>query len=391
MYNTKCILTQADMKLEIEKNPFIINTYQGKEYFCDREHNLESLINNINNELNTTLISIRRIGKTGLIKHLFEHLEEHFEYKCLFVDLFASQNLHDFANQLANEITKKFPTKESIGKRFLNNIKQLRPLIQFDALTGEPAISFDTLKQNEIPKTIQQLLLFLEQQNIPIIIAFDEFQQINEYPEKNTEALLRTIIQEVKNLRFIFSGSKKHILTEIFGNSKRPFYASTQVEYLDFIPTDKYKEFIQKHFTNNNKNIQDEDIDFILNWTNNHTYFVQMVCNRLYATGKRKIKLTDIQQTCYKILKDQEVFFYQYRNLLSSQQWNVLKAISKEEKVYQLTGKEFLTKYKFSNASAVKRCVDSLLEKEMIYQGSDENGTFLRTYDVFLQKWMLNK
>lgn len=379
------------MQLEIEKNPFIINTYQGKEYFCDREHNLESLINNIKSELNTTLISIRRIGKTGLIKHLFEHLEDNFQYKCLFVDLFATQNLNDFANQLANEISKKFTNKESIGKRFLNSIKQLRPLIQFDALTGEPSISFDALKQNEIPKTIQQLLLFLENQNIPIVIAFDEFQQINEYPEKNTEALLRTIIQEVKNLRFIFSGSKKHILTEIFGNSKRPFYASTQVEYLDFIPSDKYKEFIKKHFNNNNKTIQDEDIDFILNWTNNHTYFVQMVCNKLYASGKRKIKLTDIQQTCYKILKDQEVFFYQYRNLLSSQQWNVLKAISKEEKVYQLTGKEFLTKYKFSNASAVKRCVDSLLEKEMIYQESDENGTFLRTYDVFLQKWMLNK
>ena len=384
-------MKSTNMQLEIEKNPFIINTYQGKEYFCDREHNLESLINNIKSELNTTLISIRRIGKTGLIKHLFEHLEDNFQYKCLFVDLFATQNLNDFANQLANEISKKFPNKESIGKRFFNNIKQLRPLIQFDALTGEPSISFDALKQNEIPKTIQQLLLFLENQNIPIVIAFDEFQQINEYPEKNTEALLRTIIQEVKNLRFIFSGSKKHILTEIFGNSKRPFYASTQVEYLDFIPSDKYKEFIKKHFNNNNKTIQDEDIDFILNWTNNHTYFVQMVCNRLYASGKRKIKLTDIQQTCYKILKDQEVFFYQYRNLLSSQQWNVLKAISKEEKVYQLTGKEFLTKYKFSNASAVKRCVDSLLEKEMIYQESDENGTFLRTYDVFLQKWMLLK
>lgn len=379
------------MQLENDKNPFIINTYQGKEYFCDREHNLESLINNIQSELNTTLISIRRIGKTGLIKHLFQHLEENYNYKCLFIDLFATQNLNEFANQLANEITKKFPNKESIGKRFINNIKQLRPLIQFDALTGEPSISFDALKQHEIPKTIQQLLVFLEQQNIPIVIAFDEFQQINEYPEKNTEALLRTIIQEVKNIRFIFSGSKKHILTEIFGNSKRPFYASTHVEYLDFIPTEKYKEFIKKHFTNNNRTIQDQDIDFILHWTNNHTYFVQMVCNRLYATGKRKIKLTDIQQTCYKILKDQEVFFYQYRNLLSTQQWNVLKAISKEEKVYQLTGKEFLTKYKFSNASAVKRCVESLLEKEMIYQESDENGTFLQTYDVFLQKWMLNK
>ena len=58
----------AIMSTESTKNPFIINNYQGKEYFCDREHNVESLINNIQNELNTTLISIRRIGKTGLIK-----------------------------------------------------------------------------------------------------------------------------------------------------------------------------------------------------------------------------------------------------------------------------------------------------------------------------------
>ena len=381
----------AIMSTESTKNPFIINNYQGKEYFCDREHNVESLINNIQNELNTTLISIRRIGKTGLIKQLFTIIEEKFNYPCLFIDLFASQNLNDFTNQLANEIARKFPEKNSAGKRFLKGIKQLRPVIQFDALTGEPAISFDAIQQNEIPKTIQQLLSFLEQQNTPIIIAFDEFQQINEYPEKNTEAILRTIIQDVKNLRFIFSGSKKHILTEIFGNSKRPFYASTHIEYLDFIPVEKYKAFILHHFEKNNRKITEEDVDFILTWTNRHTYFVQMVCNRVFASGKRKISRSDILMQCDKILKDQEVFFYQYRNLLSQQQWSVLKAISKEEKLYQYTGKEFLAKYKFTNASAVKRCVDALLEKEMIYQENDEHGTFIRTYDVFLQKWFLNK
>ena len=385
------IKNTAVMSTESAKNPFIINNYQGKEYFCDREHNVESLISNIQNELNTTLISIRRIGKTGLIKQLFTIIEEKFNYPCLFIDLFASQNLNDFTNQLANEIARKFPEKNSAGKRFLKGIKQLRPVIQFDALTEEPAISFDAIQQNEIPKTIQQLLSFLEQQNTPIIIAFDEFQQINEYPEKNTEAILRTIIQDVKNLRFIFSGSKKHILTEIFGNSKRPFFASTHIEYLDFIPVEKYKAFILYHFEKNNRKITEEDIDFILTWTNSHTYFVQMVCNRVFASGKRKISRSDILMQCHKILKDQEVFFYQYRNLLSQQQWSVLKAISKEEKLYQYTGKEFLAKYKFTNASAVKRCVVALLEKEMIYQENDENGTFIRTYDVFLQKWMLNK
>jgi len=379
------------MNLENEKNPFIINNYQGKEYFCDREHNIESLVRNIQNEINTTLISIRRIGKTGLIKHLFSIIEEKHNYSCIFIDLFASQNLADLTNQLANEIARKFPVKHSIGKRFLKSIQQLRPLIQFDALTGEPSISFDTINKREIPQTIQQLFTFLDQQNIPIIIAFDEFQQINEYPEKNTEALLRTIIQQVKNIRFIFSGSKKHILTEIFGDSKRPFYASTHIEYLDFIPEDKYKEFIKYHFEKNKRKINDAEIDFILQWTNRHTYFVQMVCNRVFSSGKRKITMQDVQKQCYKILKEQEVFFYQYRNLLSLQQWNVLKAISKEEKVYQYNGKEFLSKYDFPNASVVKRCIDALLEKEMIYQETDENGLFTRTYDVFLQKWMLLK
>ena len=110
------------MNTETDKNPFIINNYQGKEYFCDREHNVESLISNIQNELNTTLISIRRIGKTGLIKQLFTIIEEKFNYPCLFIDLFASQNLNDFTNQLANEIARKFPEKHSAGKRFLKSI-----------------------------------------------------------------------------------------------------------------------------------------------------------------------------------------------------------------------------------------------------------------------------
>jgi hypothetical protein len=67
---------------------------------------------------------------------------------------------------------------------------------------------------------LQSLFSFLENQQIKIVIAFDEFQQINEYPEKNTEAILRTIIQPLTNIQFIFSGSSKHLLMDIFNNSK---------------------------------------------------------------------------------------------------------------------------------------------------------------------------
>jgi AAA+ ATPase superfamily predicted ATPase len=48
-------------------NPFIIKGYVSKEYFCDREKELDLLYRNVRNGVNTTLISPRKMGKSGLI------------------------------------------------------------------------------------------------------------------------------------------------------------------------------------------------------------------------------------------------------------------------------------------------------------------------------------
>lgn len=46
-------------------NPFIYEGYEGPEYFCDRTVETEDLIANLQNGRNTTLVSPRKIGKTG--------------------------------------------------------------------------------------------------------------------------------------------------------------------------------------------------------------------------------------------------------------------------------------------------------------------------------------
>ena len=370
------------------KNPFIINGYQGSKYFCDREDETKKIVSNLKNGINTTLLSIRRIGKTGLIHHVFNKIQTESTCKCIYIDLYATQNLNDLIEKTASAFLSAFPEKKQTGKKLMQLIKGFRPVIQFDTLSGEPQITFDFKQEIQMNHTLQSLFTFLENQQTKTILAFDEFQQINEYPEKNTEAILRTIIQNLNNVQFIFSGSSKHLLMDIFNNSKRPFFASTQAIQLGFIPIEKYSNYIQQHFESNKKHITQEAIYFILDWSKRHTYYTQVVCNRLFSLELKNITIKDVHNSCNQLLNEQEVIFFQYRNLLTSGQWKVLKAIANEGKVYQMLEKQFIQKHALGATSSTQRTFAALLHKEMIFEEQEIAGSYFSIYDCFLSRWL---
>jgi AAA+ ATPase superfamily predicted ATPase len=370
------------------KNPFPVSGYYGAALFCDREEETKRLVTNVRNGINTTLLSIRRMGKTGLIWHVFETLKKDKKIRCIYIDIYATQSLKDFTNQLAAGILKAFPEKQNLGKKFMNVLKGFRPIISFDGLTGEPEVSFDfsTPKQNE--QSLAGVFSFLETQDVRIVIAIDEFQQVVLYPEKNTEALLRTLIQPLKNVQFIFSGSNKHMLSDIFSNSKRPFFSSTQPLYLAPIPERIYLSFIAELFKKHKRKIQEDALTFIGNWTRLHTYYTQVICNKIYSTEIKDITLAVVQHTCSELLNEQATVFLQYRNLLTTVQWNLLKAIAKEDKVYQPSAKSFIAKNEIGTPANVQRALEALMNKEMIYRERDEKGNYYRVYDCFLSRWL---
>ena len=72
-------------------NPFVVYGYKGAEYFCDRQKETEKMISTLHNERNITLVAPRRMGKTGLIHHVFHQMEEQYEgAKCFYLDIFAT-------------------------------------------------------------------------------------------------------------------------------------------------------------------------------------------------------------------------------------------------------------------------------------------------------------
>lgn len=374
--------------MKTQDNPFYLRGYHGSYLFCDRDKETKQLIENVKNGINTTLISIRRMGKTGLIHHTFNSLNKDKNIICIYIDIYATQNLSDFTNQLASIILKSFPKNKNIGKEFVKMIKGFAPVFSYDPLTGIPNVSLSYSQSNQPEHSLKSLFDFLEKQNKKIVIAFDEFQQITEYPEKNVEHILRTLIQPLKNCSFIFSGSQKHILLEMFSSAKRPFFSSTQFLFLSNIPQEKYNVFIKKVFKKYKRTITNDAVDFILNWTKKHTYYTQALCNKVFAQNNDKITIEDVYKSCDTILKEQENIFYQYRNLLTKSQWKLLTAIAKEESVSQPTSFGFISKYDLGNPSSVRRSLLSLIDKEMVYEISNKEQNKYSVYNCFLSRWL---
>jgi len=371
------------------ENPFTIKAYESKELFCDREEELQLMLRNCVNCTDMTLISQRRIGKTGLVLRLFDELKDvKPDIHTIYLDIFASRNIDDFIKLMAEAAMRSFQPKTSIGEKLLTFIKSLRPQLTFDNITGEPQLQIAYQTAHEKEYTLRGLFEFLDSQNEHIVIAIDEFQQIRDYPEKNMEALLRTYIQQTHLLTFIFCGSKKHLMADIFANEKKPFYSSTVFVALDKISEQSYSSFIRKLFSDRQRNITEEALQFILEWTRRHTYYTQQLCHTIYSNGSCNITIEDVKKACEQLMKQSETVFLQYRQMLTDKQWNYLIAVAKEGSVQQITASAFLKDYKIGSPSVSRRLVEALCEKGLINDEITLAGTTYSISDVFLSRWM---
>lgn len=375
------------MKLGNKKlvNPFIYQGYESPEYFCDREAETATLLSHLKNGRNVTLISPRRIGKTGLIKNTFFYLqEEERNAVCLYLDIFATKNLHDFVEQLGviviNDIVRK---NASFIEKTIAFFSALRPVLSMDPLTGEPSVSI-TVEPTQEEITMRSIFNYLNESGKEIYIAIDEFQQIAEYPEKGTEALLRSYIQFAQHVHFIFSGSKHHLMAEIFGSPKHPFYQSTEMMGLKPLDCSIYYDFCQNFFKQKGGNLSKDVFEQIYHQFNGHTWYIQCIMNRLYETELTIYCIEQVNAALLSILQGREPQFENLVQFFTENQFSLLKAIAKDSIVAQPTSGKFIKEHKLNGASSVKAALKVLEDKELVYRTNE--GYII--YDRFMDLWL---
>ena len=366
--------------------PFPTTGYAGPEYFCDREAELSSLTHNIGGGNSTTVIALRRMGKTALIRHLFHNLGP--EINTIYLDILPTETINDLLNQFTASVGASLPETSSLGKKIWKFIRSLRPIITYDALQGTPIISISS-SPDQSRQSIHELFSILENHTRPTVIAIDEFQQILSYPEEQVDAWLRSIIQKLNNVSFIFSGSQQHLMKEIFTNPSRPFFRSTQFLKIGKIQDEIYRDFIIQKFDKHHKTLSTRVADEMLNWSDLYTYYVQLLCNRTFLSSGRRVDSTTWKEEANRILKEQEFVFYGYREMLTKPQWDLLKAIAREGVVYQPSSAEFISGNKLGNPSTVMRSLKSLQKIEMVHRETNPDGaSYYGIYDLLFRRWI---
>ena len=362
----------------------------NRPFFCDREKETEEIIRNVTNGRNTTLISPRRLGKTGLIFRVFDEIKSRkLPYETIYCDISDTFSIEAFVKVISDAVVEKLGKQKKIMS-FIKTLKSVRPLLSIDPLTGSPQVSFTFANEGQKQSTLKEILDYLENYQQNVVLAIDEFQQIREYGEVNMEAILRKQTQHLHNVRFIYCGSKKHTMSDMFTNAKKPFYESTSFIYLTKIPIPQYAAFIKNLFASAGKIIDDDAISDIIEWSKDYTYYTQRLCNEVFSQSGQTIAQSDIVAAIQRIFDAERDRFQEIRRLITRAQWKMLVAIAIEGNISQITSSAFLSKYHISSGATALRNINSLIDKELILTTTTDRETSYSVYNVFLSRYLEN-
>ena len=370
------------------ENPFVTNGYVGPEYFCDRTEETAMLTNLLTNGNNIALISPRRVGKTDLMRHCFQQKSIKDNYQCFLIDIYATNSFHDFVSVFGKSILDTLKSKgRKAWEGFLNALLSVRSEISFD-INGNPVWGLGVGAMVPPQTTLDEIFTYLRTAEKHCLVAIDEFQQILYYNDnKNVEAALRTQIQQCSNANFIFAGSQRHLMSEMFLSPSRPFYQSVVPMSLGAIPMDRYWAFAEPQFAKNgNRKISYEVVASVYERFEGITANVQRIMNMLYMlTPKGEVCTMEmIDKAIDTYLQLSSAYYEELLRQMPEKQRNVFLAIATEGQVKGISSGKFVRKYNLPSTSSVVSAVKGLLEKDFITQ----NDNVYSIYDRFFQLWI---
>ena len=324
-----------------------------------------------------------------MIHHCFGQPEIEGNYYTFVVDIYATSSLADLVDVLGQAIFKEL---KSFGRkaweRFFIALKSVQQQISFD-INGNPVWGIGLGTYVNPATTLSEIFDYLGTADKQCIVAIDEFQRILDYPDgQNVEAALRTHIQRCPNATFLFSGSKRHLMSQIFMSPSRPFYQSVIMMGLKPISEEKYAAFAQQKFAEYGKTLAEGVAHDVYSRFDGVTFCLQRVMNVLFLnTGVGKCCTRDMIDDAINFILDLNSEHYEdLYSQMSEKQRMVFLAIATEKRAREISSGKFVHKYRLPSVSSVVSAVRGLLEKDFITKDHEEYFV----YDHFFQLWLEN-
>ena len=350
-------------------NPFIVSGKIPEAYFCDRVEESVQLEKSLTNQLNVVLTSSRRMGKTSLVDFVFNKPAISDEYITIFVDILQTTTFREFIFTLGTAVFDTVASRsEKWRKQFVTFMKSLSGSFGYDPIQNTP--TFDVrLGDIQLPEyTLREIFQYLESVDKRCLVVIDEFQQITRYPEKNVEEILRTHIQKLSNANFVFSGSQRRLMEEMFFSAKRPFYQSAKPLRLEAINQDVYFDFALTHFQQAGKNISKEAFTYVYETFWGVTLYVQRLMKDAYieTLPGTTCDVDMVKRLTEDYIRENDSHLREQLSFITEAQKELLYAIHAEGQVQSITSSAFNKKHRLRSPSSTQSAALKLLEYDLI-------------------------
>ena len=336
------------------ENPFSYSDYVTGEAFCNREKEQKDLIYFAQNSQNVLLYSHRRMGKTSLVHQVIRTLKKAKPIvQSVYIDLYGSLDENDFIDAILTGLMQI----ESKIEWVLRQMAGLKVTGSIDPITNLPTLSA-SIKPREKPEYLEKALTILASysKKQKLLVVFDEFQEVAKYSEESFEKRLRKIIQGHRNISYIFSGSQKHILIEMFDSAKRAFYKMARSYPLKNIDIQHYIDWAQKLFKKKRVKIDKEIIIEIVERCDYQPVYIQQFLFDLWRSGT--VSLAALDRIQNSIIISQKPQFIVLWDLLTQNQKKAMRLLAETggEGIYAA---EQLQRVGFNSGSVLQRALRS--------------------------------
>ena len=363
-------------------NPFKYGCVVAGENYCRRPELQRQLGELVKSGQNVVVQGPRRMGKTSLVVETVKSLRG---TALLYVDLFSVRSVGEFCRKVVSATAKC--GKRSFLERTAELVKGLRPVFSVDRDTGAPTISVDVKAARSVESVEEVMDMIAEQSSTKrLCVVFDEFQDILGLPESDAVlAALRSKIQFLQNTPFIFLGSVRNKMHDIFDSPKSPFFKSAISFGVERIDETAMTDFLIDRFKAGNRRISRETVGAIMKAADFIPGDIQELCETtwLVTDEKQDISEADVSKGLEAVFARESRAFISTFGRLTAVQASVLKGLAEPAHSKVFSG-EFMETNRIRNVGSISKALKRLIADEVIYEF---NGEYLFE-NPFFREWV---
>ena len=374
--------------MKIMSNPFRYGRAVFGDQYYDRAAVGESLYRTIaGGAANVVLYAPRRYGKTSLVKNVIGRWTAD-GFTCLYFDMMKMDSVERFCEKYAAAVYAAEKGVDKVVRTFGNLLSRLRPKFTVGE-DGAPSLELDVSGRKFSADDLEDVLNLPEKTasgKRKFVVVFDEFQEIEGLSQSMPmEGVFRGCIQHHEAVRYVFLGSKTHLLKRMFSEHSRPFYNSARILHLEKPPEDESRRFVADRFASAGIRFGQDEVDSVLKLSQNIPYFIQALSSEVFeaviARADRRVHPEDVAAAADSLTEMKREQYETIAGGLSATQRSVLSALAASPT--NRFDAEYRRRYGIGPSSTVHGALEKLVDKghvEKTAQGYFVGDPFFARY-----------